>query len=69
MAVTEPRTTPSLGFAIGLPPERAMAYFRDKTDVVPSWDWREVWQAAHNRAFTVAGVMKVDAVTAPPSSA
>ena len=48
-----------LGFAFGLPPEQALEYFRSKGYVV-SMDWREVWQGAHDRAFTVAHVMKTD---------
>ena len=48
-----------LGFAFGLPPEQALEYFRSKGYVL-SMDWREVWQGAHDRAFTVAHVMKTD---------
>jgi SPP1 gp7 family putative phage head morphogenesis protein len=48
-----------LGFAFGLPPEKALAYFKSKGYVL-SMDWREVWQDAHAKAFTVAHVMKTD---------
>jgi len=50
---------PDLAYAIGLPPERAIAYFEAKGYAF-SWDWREVWQEAHAKAFTVAGVLKSD---------
>lgn len=50
-----------LKFAIGLPPEQAVAYFRAKGLRV-SDSWREVWQEAHARAFTVAGVAREDAL-------
>lgn len=50
---------PDLSFALGLPPEKAIKYFEAKGYTL-SWDWREVWQEAHARAFTVAGVMKMD---------
>jgi SPP1 gp7 family putative phage head morphogenesis protein len=48
-----------LGFAFGLPPEKALAYFKSKGYVL-SMDWQEVHQAAHAKAFTVAHVMKTD---------
>lgn len=48
-----------LGFAFGLPPEKAIAYFKSKGYVL-SMDWREVWQGAHAKAFTVAHVMQTD---------
>lgn len=38
-----------------LPPEEAIAYFKAKGfNQVESWDWRDVWQAQHATAFTVA---------------
>lgn len=49
----------NIGFAIGLPPEKAIEYFESKGYKI-SWDWRETWQEAHAKAFTVAGVTKVD---------
>ena len=39
--------------AFRMPPELAVAYLRSKGLKV-SGNWREVWQAAHARAFTVA---------------
>jgi len=53
---------PDLSYALGLPPERAIKYFEAKGYAF-SWDWREVWQEAHAKAFTVAGVMKMDVLT------
>lgn len=50
---------PDLAYAVSLPPERAIAYFQAKGYAF-SWDWREVWAEAHARAFTVAGVLKLD---------
>jgi hypothetical protein len=40
--------------AIGLPPEQAIAYLRQKTNVT-SERWTDVFGAANTRAFTVAG--------------
>lgn len=48
-----------LAYAIGLQPKEAVAYFESKGYAF-SFDWREVWQEAHARAFTVAGVTKLD---------
>src|SRR5262245_50728019 len=48
-----------LRLAIGLPPERAVQYFRSKGYQVTA-DWTDLWQDAHARAFTVAGAMKLD---------
>lgn len=51
--------TPDLAYAIGLPPEEAIRYFESKGYAV-GFKWQDVWQDAHARAFTVAGVMKTD---------
>ena len=48
-----------LGFAAGLPPREAIAYLRAKGYAV-SWNWWEVWESAHARAFTVAKAMQRD---------
>jgi len=53
--------TPDLLFAFGRPPKAAAEYFGSKGYTV-SWGWQEVSAEAHARAFTVAGVMKVDAL-------
>lgn len=51
--------TPDLAYAIGLKPEEAIRYFEGKGYAI-GFKWEDVWQEAHARAFTVAGVMKVD---------
>jgi SPP1 gp7 family putative phage head morphogenesis protein len=48
-----------LSYAIGLPPEDAINYFRSKGYAF-SWNWYDVWQDAHAKAFTVAKAMKLD---------
>ena len=48
-----------LSYAIGLPPEKAIEYFKSKGYVF-SWDWWDTWQEAHAKAFTVAKAMRMD---------
>jgi SPP1 gp7 family putative phage head morphogenesis protein len=48
-----------LAYAFGLKPEKAIEYFQGKGYAF-SWDWQEVWQEAHAKAFTVAKAMKLD---------
>lgn len=48
-----------LKYAIGLPPEKAIEYFKSKGYTF-SWDWHDTWQEAHAKAFTVAKVMRMD---------
>lgn len=48
-----------LNYAIGLPPEKAIAYFEQKGYAI-TWGWRDLWQQAQAKAFTVAGVTKLD---------
>jgi len=48
-----------LQYAIGLPPEQAIRFFESKGYQL-GFKWQDVWAEAHARAFTVAGVMKVD---------
>lgn len=48
-----------LSYAIKLDPEDAIAYFRAKGYAI-SWDWQDVWQAAHNKSFTVAKALEED---------
>ncbi len=49
----------NLKYAIGLPPDKAVEYFRSKGYTF-SWDWWDVWQQAHAKAFTVAKAMQMD---------
>ncbi|WP_193583759.1 phage head morphogenesis protein, partial [Laribacter hongkongensis] len=51
-----------LGFALNLPPEKAIAYFEQKGYAI-GFKWQDVWAEAHAKAFTVAGVMKLDVLT------
>lgn len=44
---------------IPLPPEEAIAFLRAKGFRF-SWDWHEMWHQDHQRAFTVAKVMRQD---------
>ncbi|SED36302.1 phage minor head protein [Pseudomonas anguilliseptica] len=44
---------------VPLPPEEAVQYFRQKGFAV-GFDYRDVWQAQHQAAFTVAKVMQLD---------
>lgn len=49
----------NLAHAIGLPPADAIRYF-ESLGFRPTFDWRESWSAAKERAFSVAGVTKTD---------
>ncbi|CFY84808.1 Mu-like prophage FluMu protein gp28 [Salmonella enterica subsp. enterica serovar Typhi] len=42
-----------------LPPKRAVSYLKSKGYQI-TWDWEEMWQEAHARAFTVAKVTRLD---------
>lgn len=59
MAGTERPASADLKYAIGLQPEDAIRYFESKGYQL-GFKWQDVWEQAHARAFTVAGVMKVD---------
>lgn len=48
-----------LAYAMRLPPEQAIAHFESKGYQI-GFRWQDVAADAHARAFTVAGVMKVD---------
>lgn len=50
---------PNLGLAMGLPPERAVEYFRSKGYEL-SWNWHDLDGLAHARAFTVAKAMRLE---------
>lgn len=49
----------SLSAAFGMPPRDAVAYFESKGYQI-TFDWRDMWQEAHARAFTVTSVAKLD---------
>ncbi|WP_054285939.1 phage minor head protein [Gulbenkiania mobilis] len=51
--------TADLSFAFGLPPEEAIRYFESKGYAL-GFKWQDVWAEAHAKAFTVAGVAKLD---------
>ena len=48
-----------LKYAFGLKPEKAVEYFRAKGFRI-TWDWHEMLEEAHARAFTVAKAMRTD---------
>ena len=54
-----PPNTIDLGYAAKLPPEKAIEFFAAKGYAV-SWNWWEVWESAHARAFTVAKAVQAD---------
>lgn len=45
------------------PPPEAIAYLESK-GIAVTWDWHEMQDAAHQRAFTVAGLLRTDALEA-----
>lgn len=49
----------SLAYLFGQKPERSIEYLKEKGLKI-SFDWHEVLDDAHNRAFTVAKAMKLD---------
>lgn len=48
-----------LAYALILPPEKAVAWFRRKGRRV-SFDWHSMWKEAHATAFTVANCARLD---------
>ena len=54
-------TGPDLAGLIGRPPEEVVSFFEEKGYEF-SFRWQDVWQDAHKKAFTVAGVTKMDAL-------
>lgn len=50
---------PNIAFAMNLPPEKAIEYFRSKGYTF-SFRWRDTWREAHAKVFTVAGAMRQD---------
>jgi SPP1 gp7 family putative phage head morphogenesis protein len=53
---------PDLKYALGLPPERAMAYLKAKGYAI-SFDWHEVLADAQAKSFTVAKAMTLDVLS------
>ena len=51
-----------LGFATKLPPRRVIEYFTERGNEI-TWDWHEMWQADHARAFTVAKAARLDVLS------
>lgn len=49
----------NLSAVFGLPPEKAIEYFRAKGYAI-TWNWHDQWQQAQARAFTVAKAMRLD---------
>ena len=58
MAGPDPASV-DLGHAIGLPPRESIEWFGAKGFRI-SHDWREMWQDAHARAFTVSKMARFD---------
>lgn len=54
-----PEQVPDLDLAIHMAPRDAIAYFKSKGYAI-SFNWTQVWQEQHARAFTVAGVARAD---------
>ena len=52
-------TTAELAYCMTLPPKRAVSYLKSKGYKI-TWDWEDMWQEAHARAFTVAKVTRLD---------
>jgi SPP1 gp7 family putative phage head morphogenesis protein len=50
---------PDLKTAFGLPPEKAIAFFRSK-GIEVSFDWHDMWKDARAKAFTVAKATRLD---------
>lgn len=51
--------SPSLTAGFDLPFQEQIDFFRAKINM-PTEAWDDIWQAAHDRAFVVAGAMKAD---------
>jgi SPP1 gp7 family putative phage head morphogenesis protein len=52
-----------IGFSFDLPFKEQIAFFRKKGYKISPTSWRNVWQEAHARAFTVARVTNMDILT------
>ena len=49
----------NIGYAVRLPPSRAIDYFRQKGFAI-TFNWWEMWEDAHSKAFTVAKATRLD---------
>lgn len=49
----------NLSAVFGMPPEEAVKWFEQKGYAI-TWQWQELWQEAQARAFTVAGVTRLE---------
>ena len=56
---SESSASVDLSYAFGLPPEKAIEYFKSKGYAF-TWDWYDMWQEAHAKAFTVAKIGRMD---------
>ena len=48
-----------LVYALNLKPEKAIEYLKNK-GYATTWDWHDLWQESHAKAFTVAKAMRLD---------
>jgi len=46
-------------FLLSLPPEQIVKWYQSK-GLQTTWSWKDMWQDAHSRYFTVAKVMKLN---------
>ncbi|ROL56466.1 phage head morphogenesis protein [Bacteroidetes/Chlorobi group bacterium ChocPot_Mid] len=53
---------PDIKLLIGLKPEEIIQRYKSKGYKF-SWDWKDTWQEAHTKAFTVAKAMRLDILT------
>lgn len=48
-----------ISYAFALPPDKIIPYFQSK-GIVITGSWKELWQEAHHKAFTMANVFSMD---------
>ena len=56
-------TDNEIKYLLTLPPEQIIHWYQSKGFKF-SWNWRDLWQDAHARFFTVAKIMKLDILQA-----
>jgi len=59
----ETRIPPTLQFGV-ITPEDAVRVFRQRNLLSPTYNWQELWQDAHARAFTVSRLARLDLLAA-----